>query len=161
MKYFAGQIPLRLFTGSRGCTKNTSNSLRTESKKFVRMCRPTLGTIALNLKIPQTCPSVVWDQMRWNSHNFGGMVHFGRWKKRRFGPSSEIPTSLRAYFEEMRLKDKRKPTSGLHVDSWMIPLTSIFEPRKYGDFKKLTRLTTLVRFHLTPSSPFSCHQITT
>ena len=59
MKYFAGQIPLRLFTGSRGCTKNTSNSLRTESKKFVRMCRPKLRTIALNLKIPQTCPSVV------------------------------------------------------------------------------------------------------
>ena len=59
-------------------TKNTSNLLRTESRKSVRMCRLKCGTIVPEVRIPQTCPPVVWDQMRLNSHKYGGTVHFGQ-----------------------------------------------------------------------------------
>ena len=46
-----------------------------------------------------------------------------------YGGNSHEPLS--AYFEEMRLKDRGKPTTGPLVDSSMISLTSIFEPQKY------------------------------
>ena len=46
-----------------------------------------------------------------------------------YGGNSHEPSS--AYFEEMRLKDRGKPTTGPLVDSSMISLTSIFEPQKY------------------------------
>ncbi|RMX45107.1 hypothetical protein pdam_00014039, partial [Pocillopora damicornis] len=46
-----------------------------------------------------------------------------------YGGNSHEPSS--AYFEEMRLKDRGKPTTGHLVDSSMISLTSIFEPQKY------------------------------
>ena len=61
-----------------GGAKNTSNLLRTESRKSVRMCRLKCGTIVPEVRIPQTCPPVVWDQMRLNSHKYGGTVHFGQ-----------------------------------------------------------------------------------
>ena len=47
-----------------GWTKNASNSLKTESRKSVRMCRSKRGTIAPKVRIPQTYSPVVWDKMR-------------------------------------------------------------------------------------------------
>ena len=58
-----------------------------------------------------------------------------------FGSSHE-PSS--AYFEEMRLKGKPKSSTGLIVSASMTSLTRIFDPEKYGEFKKLIRVTALV-----------------
>ena len=116
----------------KGVDKEYKQFVRTESRKSVRMCRSERGrNHCSGRQNPADLPSHgIWlDTLKQSQLWWHGPFRLEKEKKiwPYFGNSHE-PSS--AYFEEMRLKDKGKPTTELLIDSSMTSLTSIFEPQK-------------------------------